>query len=370
MLLRFFLLGFLIFAPSLHSGEKVPVYVSEFQMWADVRPAGMKFLKWVYDRIGVSHNFMMMSNNQRFWAEDRVRKMVDEAAGMGVFNLFTIGDDHGARKGHIFEGAGINPEYRDFFLNSVRYIHSKGMMAGVEPRNIPKTTNKKVQRRWWRSFLSPEHGAGVVDVIKLSMEWIGGYQHDYRMVRYIDTIIEVVSEVNPSVLVYVDSIGNEWRKVRQAHRYLLGRHPYILMMLHNANPIGGNDGGASVEMVSEFRKEGFRNLMLQINPNEGSQCFYFVDRTRMSVRNFIELDMPFVSFAGANLGYDRKQLERIVSPLRSKLFLVKNIQELRSKLVFQEIQNPVVYEDVVNQELLDPLGPTVGMLHTLIVNFN
>ena len=77
---------------------------------------------------------MLMDNSQRYWSAARVSKMIAEVKRLGTFNLFTIGDDHGADQGHLFDRQlGLNPAYRAFFWKAVTRIHRAGLLAGVEP---------------------------------------------------------------------------------------------------------------------------------------------------------------------------------------------------------------------------------------------
>ena len=337
-----------------------------------MKPGAEARLKKAYRLLGRSHNFMLMGNSRRHWALGPTKQMIDNVAATQAFNLVTIGDDHGADQGHIMTQTGLSPDYSGFMRQAVQYIHAKGMMAGIEPRNMPRSRSLGKQVRWWSSLLDPAiMQSDTVDVVKLSMEWVGGYEHDRDMVRYLDAAIRAIHKVNPKVLVYIDSLGAEWRTPRHAHAYLMRQHPNLVINLHAANPFSGNGKKGSIQaMVTAFRHQGLANLMVQINPNEGSQWFYYMPRTLAAVGAFLDTNARFLSIAGGNLGYDKDQLAALLAPIRPHLNLVHDVAELRANLRTNAPDGTVSLSHVRREAAQFWPRHYRGPLHRLITGLN
>lgn len=350
---------------------QTPIYLSEFQLWAWPTEEGLKRLKSIHSVLGRSHHFMLFSRKHRHWNEKKTRNMIKEIASLKAFNLITIGDDHGAKKGHIMSKKGLNPEYNDMFLSTVAFIHQQGLLAGIEARNIPYSTKINVHKKWWKAIVDPALKERGVDIVKLSMEWLGGYQHHPQMVKRVEAAIKAIHEINPNTLVYLDSLGAEWREVRAAHRYLLQKFPEILINLHGANGFSGLNSSDSIQrMVKNFKKAGFKNIMVQINPNEGSQWFYYMARTLEALKDFNRSHTNFLSLAGGNLGYKRELMDILIQPIEPRLKLVKTVDELRIHIHPQYPRRKVSFREVFFEEFWGFEGLWQGPLHRFITGIN
>ena len=155
-----------------------------------------------------------------------MRGWVDEAIKLGCFNLFTIGDDTRVAEGYLFTDDGLNPVFRDFYLNTVAYAHSRGMMVGVEPRALPRPVTREKIKKWARNFLDPSLGREkVTDIIKVSVDWFDARKGNPEIAEETEAFIEGVRQVNPDVFIYLDSARDTWALPRAFHYWIMDRYP-------------------------------------------------------------------------------------------------------------------------------------------------
>ncbi len=274
------------------------------------------------------------------WEFRRTKRWVDEAARLGAFNLFCLGDDLRTAEGHLFDFQGLNPKLSDFFFKTVAYAHQKGFLAGVEPTGLPKKRDKAHFKKWLETWIGESvPPKSRPDVIKLSIEWFGAYKRNPEMAGEVEAFLEACREVNPAVLVYVDSIGGIWRRPQVFHKWLLGRFPGTILS-HYLN----------TKQVDAFRAMGARNMMVQVNPSEtwgnGGQFFIYHDRTVDSLKDVVRKRVRYLSLAGVNYGYSHYNYDFFLDVIRPHLKLVRTVEELRKTLVKDRIATPPTEEDV------------------------
>ena len=175
-------------------------------------------------------------------------------------------------------------------------------------------------------FLDPSLGREkVTDVIKMSIEWFDACQHNPEIAEETEAFIEGVREVNPHVLVYLDSISSSWRQVRQYHYWIMGRYPEMIIS-HYLNS----------DQVRPFRDAGAANMMVQINPQEfqpeAGQFFVYHDRTVKILKDVVTKKVGLLSIAGVNHGYNFYNYDLFLDILRPHLKLVRDVPELRAVL--------------------------------------
>ena len=318
----------------------------EFQVWADWRgPEVARLLSDLYNKNGESHNFEIWDRPDLFvWDEDRMRGWVDEAVKLGCFNLFNIGDDTHTADGHLFDASGLNPKYREFYFNTVSYAHSRGLMVGVEPRAIPRPVTVENARRWARTFLDPSLGPErSTDVIKLSIEWLDAYDHNPNIAEETEAFITGVRDVNPDVFIYLDSIAGAWREVRKYHNWVMQKYPKMIISHY-----------LYAEQVERFRAAGAKNIMVQVNPQEfrpeKGQFFVFHDRTVKILRDVVEREVPLLSIAGVNHGYNHYNYDLFLDIVRPHLNLLKNVSELQSLLEDNKPKESATKQEVFDEE--------------------
>ncbi len=318
------------------------IVLSEFQVWADAAtPEVFKKLNRLYISKGRSHVFMLYPHYEYFvWEFRRVKHWIDEAHELGAFNLFCLGDDTRSAEGHLFTSDGLNPRLSDFFFKTVAYAHEKGFMVGVEPTGLPEKRDEAHFKKWLETWIGESiPGKSRPDVIKLSIEWFGAYKKNPRMAGEVAAFFTACREVNPRVLVYVDSINGIWRRPQVFHKWLLGRFPGTILS-HYLN----------TSQVEAFRAMGARNMMVQVNPCEvwgrGGQFFIYYDKTVDSLKDVVKKRVRFLSLAGVNYGYNRYEYDLFLEVVRPHLDLAGNLEELKKAVVKDAIRNPPTEEAV------------------------
>ena len=333
-------------APNVFAAERF-IRLAEIQVWADWRgPEVGRLLSKMYNETGRSHVFRLRPTGDYFvWDRERMRGWIQEAARLGCFNLFNLGDDTPTADGHLFTAAGLNPKYRDFYFETVAYAHQQGFMVGVEPRALPRPATRESVRAWAQSFLDPALGREErTDVIKMSIEWFGAYRHNPEIAPETEHFIEGIRDVNPKVLVYLDSIGGAWRQVRAYHSWIMSRYPEIIIS-HYLN----------TDQVEAFRAAGAANMMVQINPQEfqpdDGQFFVFHDRTVKSLKEVVARKVTLLSVAGVNYGYNAYNYDLFLDVIRPYLGLVKDVEALRAVLGTNKPVRQITMEQVRSEEL-------------------
>jgi hypothetical protein len=345
----------LIFSLSLCAGGPPDRFIvlSEFQVWADAAGSQVfEELNRLYLARGRSHVFNLYPRYDYFvWEFPRMRRWIDEAADLGAFNVFCIGDDTRTALGHLFSPGGLNPKLKDVFFKTVSHAHEKGFLVAVEPVGLPEKKDGEHLVPWLRSWL----GSGIpekarADIIKLSIEWFGAYRNNPDLAGEVESFFLASREVNPHVLIYVDSIGGKWRKPQPFHRWLLGRFPGTIIS-HYLN----------TSQVEAFRHMGARNLMVQINPSEtaekGGQFFIFHDKTVAFLQDAVQKRIRYISLAGVNFGYSRYNYDLFLQVIRPHLKLARGVEELRKSILPDAIGETVTKSDVKRLLSGIPLNP-------------
>lgn len=318
------------------------IVLSEFQVWADASsPEVFKELNRRYLAKGRSHVFNLYPRYDYYvWEFPRMKQWVDEAVTLGAFNVFCLGDDTRTAEGRLFDDAGVNPRLKDFLFRTVSYAHEKGMMVAVEPTGLPKVKDKEHLVPWLRSWLGPDvPKAARADIVKLSLEWFGGYRNNPRIAEEVETFFDACREVNPEVLIYLDSISGIWRQPQPFHRWFLQRFPGTIIS-HYLN----------TDQIDAFRATGARNLMVQINPSEmekpAGQFFIYHKETVASLQEIVRKKVRFVSLAGVNFGYSRYNYDLFLEVIRPHLALAPDLAALRKSLQPDEVTGSTTKADV------------------------
>jgi hypothetical protein len=270
-----------------------------------------------------------------------MKHWVDEAVVLKAFNVFCLGDDTRTAQGRLFTPQGLNPKLAETYFQIVEYAHRKGFMVSVEPVGLPKPRDKERFVAWLRAWVGPEvPKARRADIIKLSIEWFGAFGNPPNLAHEIEAFFEAGKEVNPEVLIYVDSIGGQWRRPQPLHRWLLSQYPGTIIS-HYLN----------VDQVDAFREMGARNMMVQINPCEAvlggpSHLFLYFHETVEFLQKAMKKRVRFVSLAGVNYAYDRRAFDLFLDVIRPHLRLASDVDELRKSLVPDRIAEPVTKEGV------------------------
>jgi len=222
----------------------------------------------------------------------------------------------------------------------VAYAHLRGLLVAVEPVALPRKRDREHFKRWLRTWIGPQIPAHErPDIIKLSLEWFGAYRLNPDIAEEVEAFFLAVRDVNPDVLVYVDSIGGLWRKPQDFHRWLLSRFPGTILS-HYLN----------ADQVPAFRKMGARNMMVQINPSEtaekGGQFFIYHERTVKWLKDVVRHRVRYLSLAGVNFGYSRYNYGLFLEIIRPHLNLAKTLSEIRSSLRPDQIKQKATKENV------------------------
>lgn len=316
------------------------IVLSEFQVWADAAgPQVFEELNRQYIENGRSHVFNLYPRYENFvWEFPRMQKWVDEAVALRAFNVFCIGDDTMTAQGRLFDAEGVNPKLRDFLFKTVAYAHEKGLMVAIEPAGLPRIRDEQHFVPWLQSWIGPQVPEQArADIIKLSIEWFGAY--NAMNAEEVEAFFVACQQVNPDVLIYVDSIGGFWRQPQPFHRWLLHRFPGTILS-HYLN----------TEQVGAFREIGARNLMVQINPSEtwetAGQFFIYHDKTVASLKDAVDKRVRYISLAGVNFGYNRYNYDLFLEVIRPHLNLAPDVETLRKSIVSDDIVNPATAREV------------------------
>jgi hypothetical protein len=328
--------------PTAAAPEKF-VVLSEFQVWADAAtPDVYKQFNKLYLTQGRCHSFMLYPHYENFvWDAERMKHWVDEAVALGAFNVFCLGDDTRTAQGRLFTPEGLSPTLAETYFQIVEYSHQKGLMVAVEPVGLPKARDKEHFAAWLKTWIGPEvPKARRADIVKLSIEWFNAFGNSPTLAHEVEAFIEAAREVNPDVLVYLDSIGGKWRKPQPFHRWLLTRYPGTILS-HYLN----------VDQVDAFRSIGARNMMVQINPCEAvlggpAHLFLYFHETVAFLQKAMEKRVAYVSLAGVNYAYSRRDFDLFLEVLRPHLQLAPDVESLRKSLVPDEIAEPATKDEV------------------------
>jgi hypothetical protein len=322
------------------------VVLSEFQVWADAAtPEVYRELNRLYLKDGRCHCFMLYKTHKDcdcfVWDVERMKHWVDEAAALKAFNVFCLGDDTRTSQGRLFTPDGLSPKLSETYFPIVEYAHRKGFMVAVEPVGLPKPRDKKHFAAWLQTWVGPNiPKARRADIIKLSIEWFGAFHNPPEIAQEVEAFFEACREVNPEVLVYVDSIGGIWRGPLPFHRWLLSQYPGTILS-HYLN----------VDQVDAFREMGARNMMVQINPCEAvlggpSHLFLYFHETVEFLQKAMNKRVRYVSLAGVNYAYSRRDFDLFLDVIRPHLELAPDVASLRKSIVPDEIAEPIGKEEV------------------------
>jgi hypothetical protein len=319
------------------------IVLSEFQVWADAAgPEVFEELNRIYLERGRCHSFDLYPRYDCFvWDADRMARWVDEAVALGAFNVFCIGDDTRTARGHLLTPEGLNPQLAETFFRIVEYAHGKGLMVAVEPHGLPAVRDRAHFAAWLRTWVGPQVSRQRrPDIIKLSIEWFGAYGYCPALADHVDAFMQACREVAPDVLVYVDSIGGSWQRPQPFHRWLLRQFPGTILS-HYLNTV----------QVEAFRTMGARNMMVQINPSEvganaAAHLFLYHDRTVAALKDVARRRVRYVSLAGVNYGYSRRNYDMFLEVIRPHLRLAPDLASLRGSLVPDQVREPVTKERV------------------------
>jgi hypothetical protein len=329
------------------------IVLCEFQVWADAAtPEVYRELNKRYLARGKCHSFNLYPRYDYFvWDAERMKYWVDETVALGAFNVFCIGDDTRTAKGHLFTAEGLNPELAETYSRIVEYAHRRGLMVAVEPVSLPKTHDQEHFAPWLQTWIGPQvPQARRADIIKLSIEWFGAYRNNPNIAPELEAFIEACGKVNPQVLVYVDSIGGKWQKPQPLHRWLLHRYPGTILSHY-----------LETSQVSAFRDMGARNMMVQINPCEmgpGAHLFLYYDRTVASLKDIVAKRVRYLSLAGVNYAYSRRDFDLFLDVIRPHLRLAADVPSLRESIVPDEVRQPADQQQVRQQLLQEAEAAT------------
>ena len=349
---RTILFSVILLIPDLETLAEEPptdnfIALSEFQIWAE--PAGpetYEALNEIYLKTGKCHSFDLYTRGKRFnyfvWNKDKAKHWVDECVALDAFNVFCVGDDTQTGKGRLFTESGVNPELSDVLFETIEYAHQKGLMVSIEPVALPKVRNQENFEKWlseWIGSKVPKNRRA--DIIKLSIEWFEGWSRYPKNIAYeVDAFFNAAKKVNPDVLVYIDSIGGRWHKPEIFHRWLLSEHSGTILS-HYLNS----------KQVPAFREIGAKNMMVQINPCEsgfgvGCHLFLYFDDTVRSLKDVVAKRVRYLSLAGVNYAYSRRDFDLFLQVVRPHLNLTKDVNSLRRSIVSDAITDPASKDDV------------------------
>ncbi|MBN1851640.1 MAG: hypothetical protein JW829_02920 [Pirellulales bacterium] len=321
------------------------IVLSEFQVWADASgPEVYRELNRLYLTKGRCHSFLLYPRYEYFlWNADRMKRWVDEAVALEAFNVFCLGDDTRTAQGRLIESSGLNPKLAETYFQIVEYAHDQGLMVAVEPVGLPKSRDEQHFTAWLRTWIGPDiPKQRRADIIKLSIEWFGAYKNRPEIAEELEAFFNACREVNPDVLVYIDSISRQWRRPQALHRWLLSQYPGTIVS-HYLN----------VDQVDAFRAIGARNMMVQINPCEAdfgpAHLFLYFHETVTFLQKAMDKRVRYLSLAGVNYAYSRRDFDLFLDVIRPHLSLAPDIASLRQSLVPDEINEPATKEDVKSQ---------------------
>lgn len=323
------------------------IVLSEFQIWADaVGPETYRALNEIYLKTGRCHSFSLYRQGKGYdyfiWDVERTKYWVDECVALGAFNVFCLGDDTRTGKGRLFTPEGVNPQLAEVLFDTIEYAHQRGLMVSVEPVGLPKPRDQKHFEEWLATWLGPDiPEARRADIIKLSIEWFDGWhEHPKNMAHELDAFFRAVEKVNPNVLVYIDSMGGPWYTPQILHRWLLSERPGTIVS-HYLN----------TKQVPDFREMGARNLMVQINPCEsgfgvGCHLFMYYDDTVESLKDVVAHRVKYLSLAGVNYAYSRRDFDLFLDVVRPHMNLASDSSSLRNSIVPDEVKHPATKDEV------------------------
>ena len=103
-------------------------------------------------------------------------------------------------------------------------------------------------------------------------------------------------------------------------------------------------------VAQAYRDMGARNMMVQINPCEvgpgACHLFIYFDKTVASLKDAIDKRVPYLSLAGVNYAYSRRDFDLFLDVIRPHLLLAPDLPSLRKTIVPDEIGQPVNKEGV------------------------
>jgi hypothetical protein len=328
--------------------EKFIVY-SEFQVFADpVGPETYRALNEYYIEHGTCRASVLYRRGKGYdyyiWDNERTKFWVDECLALGTFNVFGLGDDTETGRGRLFTTEGVNPALADVLFGTIEYAHRRGLLVAVEPAALPNVRDREHFEKWFAAWLGPDvPKARRADIVKLSVEWFGGGRKELpkNMVEELDAFIQAAKKVNPDVLVYFDSIGGRWYEPQALHRWLLSAYPGTMVSIYRHTP-----------NVDSFREMGARNMMVQINPCEagrgtGCHLFLYFDATVNSLKEVVAKRVCYLSLAGANYAYNRRDFDLFLEVIRPHLRLAADMNSLRKSIVPDEIGRPATKEEAL-----------------------
>ena len=220
-------------------------------------------------------------------------------------------------------------------------------MVAVEPVGLPKPRDKEHFVAWLKTWVGkdvPEKRRA--DIIKLSIEWFGAFRNPPNIAYELEAFFAggPRSQSGDVSSMSTRSAGNGGGPSR-LHRWLLHEYPGTIIS-HYLN----------VDQVDAFREMGARNMMVQINPCEAvlggpAHLFLYFHETVEFLQKAMKKRVRYVSLAGVNYAYSRRDFDLFLEVLRPHLRLASNVDELRKSLVPDEIAAPVTKEDVKAQLL-------------------
>ncbi|MBI2844168.1 MAG: hypothetical protein HYX78_12270 [Armatimonadetes bacterium] len=305
------------------------ILLSAFQIWADFTegaPEGLSTGTVAQETPGLN----------RVWELGRIKHWIDEAVSLGCFNAIDLGDDHEPEGGRLFTPDGINPRYGDLLGDAVEYAHSKGLMAMVEPWDlqIPQEPVERIDRakhkatciRWAKSFLDPKLGSRTPDIVKLSLEPLGAYANNPDLAYVVGNYLDAVRQVNPKVLVMVDSISGFWCFPSEFHFWLMSKYPDVIISHYTR-----------VGEVAAFELLGARNMAVQLNPGPLSSGFVHTGQKDWVAGALAQLEeayyykVRYLELSGQHF-YDRAVWSKLADSMRPHLKLAHNLGDLRASL--------------------------------------
>lgn len=107
--------------------------------------------------------------------------------------------------------------------------------------------------------------------------------------------------------------------------------------------------------MDPFRDIGARNMMVQINPCEavraGAHFFLYYDKTVASLKDVVGKRVRYLSLAGVNYAYSRRDFDLFLDVVRPHLSLAPDVASLRKSIVPDEVSKPASKEEVRAQLL-------------------
>ncbi|MBN2131128.1 MAG: hypothetical protein JW741_16630 [Sedimentisphaerales bacterium] len=318
---------------------------SEFEIWAD--PAGPQIYRKLSQRYiatGHSSPFDMYPRYESLvWDLARAKCWVDEAAQLGGFNVFGISDRIRVADGHLFTRAGVNPKLEEVFFGVVSYAHQKGFLVAVEPANLPAVNTQASFAAWLKGWLGADVPAERrADVLKLNLDLFGGGEDNPDMAEAVEPFLLACRQVCPGTVICLTSSDISRDRPHPFYQWVLSRFPGTIIS-HYLN----------TDQIEPFRAAGARNMMVQINPCElfgpAGQYFIYHQETVTFLKNIRDKRVRYLSLAGVNMGYCRRNYDLFLDVVRPHLRLVRDIPELRRTVLRDEIVDPPTKEEVKAQ---------------------